>query len=340
MSACLGTVPSTAAEQMAQQATVFAIDGPKAGRQVNASLRLCGVEEWKGRKTTPLPWILFDRWALANPDEPLEVDGSTFRAYWKCKYTGCKYGFVIWGEDEYDVAQGKAMQHLERDDHGGSFLKKEFSKTEEDSRNVLVQELQWVSAVLRTGQPYNIACHGPMYAYLKSQGTPGVISHGTFVKRALQLAEDTMQESHAMLKNQYIVVSYDCSPTLDRRNFLTMNAHFLGEDYKYQKLCLGMFLVDGLGNGDDFRGHFRTVYDHLGMHAVKWTRSYPELNPEAHCHVVGGISDMGAGCYQATEKIHGSAGQTNCTAHGQTTSLTPPCLLLLNLKNSLIFSWI
>jgi hypothetical protein len=126
-----------------------------------------------------------------------------------------------------------------------------------------------------------------------------------------------MQLSQATLKGQFVVTSYDCSPALDRRNFMTVNAHFLNDDFVYRKICLGMFLVDGIGTGEQFRSAFNGIYNQYGLQIINWNDQFPSSDPDAHAYVVGAISDMGAGCYQATELIHGADGQTCCAAHGQ-----------------------
>lgn len=300
---------------MSIQSQDFVLSAPKTKTNLTARLRLCAIDEWKGRKSTPLPWILFERWVPLDDTKPIESNGCSFRSYWKCRYTNCNYGFSIWSDDEYDLAQKYAMQHLMTNSHGGAFLSRDSSQGSDSTK--FSQELKWVATVLRSGVPYSLMCRSEMYEYLSTNELPGVVGRHAFVERAKLISAKCMDKAKEALREQYLVCSYDCSPALDRRNFLTVNAHYVTDDLVYRKICLGIFLIDGIATGDDFSSALRQIYKEYNFQIVDWHQKYPSFDPNSHAYVVGAISDMGAGCYQASEQLHGVDGQTCCAAHGQ-----------------------
>jgi hypothetical protein len=270
---------------------------------------------WKKSKTAVNPWGLVDKYipAAGSKAKAMEHD---IQAIWSCKLCNV-YNIVQNSEDkETDQIHKKLVQHLQKADHLGLFGKAIAASSEATVPDRRPEKVEFVRAMLSsTVTPTAVTRKGPLYDFFKRAGVD-ICSHVTFKKIAVEMAENAVEEIIETMKGQFITLSYDTSPAKDRRNFLTMNAHFVDVHGGYKKLNLGVIVVDGVVDGDDY---YELVRDHLQileLDHLNWTDKTNTLRLGKGL-VIAGVSDRGPGLYQCTGQLTGDLTRGSCCAHAQ-----------------------
>ena len=291
--------------------------------------------EWKQRKVEILPWAVFDKalpvQSMQDADSSVKVDGRVLNAVWVCRMANCPYFYCQYegmtlGKEVYN----KMMQHVKKEDHFKVWVdeKKSVSNPESEAKHEnnpadssvpapeIILKRRFVKAILQSGQPYStFTREGPIYNFFRDQGYT-TVSYPTFRNIALRMTEDALSRIAADLRGQLIIVGYDSSPALDRRNFLTVNAYYITDALVYKKTNIGCLVIDGVLNGKDYQNLLMEIFSSFELEAYDWTGDLSVLFDSKKGIVCGGVSDMGAGLFQATARIHGESARGSCAAHG------------------------
>jgi hypothetical protein len=284
--------------------------------------------EWKKNKTALVPWVFFDNFTFTKADTEAAKE-LQFEGVWGCKLCGYDYFFAQTEDVTISKEVPKKMtQHLHREDHLKLWLTKTDENRTEDQKGATAkdcaqtselasQQAGFVRAVLQSGLSYSqFTRKGPIYGLLRDHGVP-VVSHPVFQRFAVEMANHACEMITKAVESQMITMSYDSSPALDRRNFITINAHFIDSSGGYVKLNLGVVMIDGICDGNEYAQFLKEYLAVYNLDIFNWTTGKAIPSGLKRGIVMAGVSDMGPGLFQATEKLTGTETRGSCCAHGQ-----------------------
>lgn len=281
------------------------------------------ISKWKGRKSSFLPWALMKKFDVLRVHEAqakeLNVD-----CFWACRLCALDYHVVQNDKvKEGEQVPKRFLQHFETTDHFRDWLELEKQKPaaggDDGKASSSVSSStaeEFVKSVLKSGLPAtHFTREGPIREMLKRNDV-NICSHPTFKKVAVEMAANCMDAICLELMGQFITLTYDTSPALDRRNFLTVNAHFVNEQGVYKRQNLGVVEIDGVATGEEYADLIRDQTKVLNLKILKWGAK-DSVASDRKGTVVAGVSDRGPGLFQATAFLTGEQTRGSCTAHAQ-----------------------